>query len=96
MNKGMDELCQTAAGWLGRRFALPRPIDPATEVLVLNEWAGRILDLLDGSKTLAEIASSLGAEYESEAEAIQSDVIRFATELQGSGLGELVLSDERE
>jgi N-succinyldiaminopimelate aminotransferase len=36
MNKGLDEMCEAAAGWLGRRFALPRPIDPASEVLVLN------------------------------------------------------------
>jgi N-succinyldiaminopimelate aminotransferase len=36
MNKGLDELCEGAAAWLGRRFALPRPLDPATEVLVLN------------------------------------------------------------
>jgi N-succinyldiaminopimelate aminotransferase len=36
MNKGLDEFCETVAAWLGRRFALPRPVDPATEVLVLN------------------------------------------------------------
>ena len=36
MNKGLDEFCAAAAAWLGRRFALPRPLDPATEVLVLN------------------------------------------------------------
>jgi aspartate/methionine/tyrosine aminotransferase len=36
MNKGLDAFCEAAAGWLGRRFKLPRPIDPATEVLVLN------------------------------------------------------------
>jgi N-succinyldiaminopimelate aminotransferase len=36
MNKGLDEFCQAAAAWLGRRFALPRPLDPATELLVLN------------------------------------------------------------
>jgi N-succinyldiaminopimelate aminotransferase len=36
MNKGMDEMCEAAAGWLGRRFSLPRAIDPASEVLVLN------------------------------------------------------------
>ena len=36
MNKGLDEFCAAAAGWLGRRFSLPRPVDPATEVLVLN------------------------------------------------------------
>jgi aspartate/methionine/tyrosine aminotransferase len=36
INKGLDEFCQAAAGWLGRRFALPRALDPASEVLVLN------------------------------------------------------------
>jgi N-succinyldiaminopimelate aminotransferase len=36
MNKGTDDFCAAAADWLGRRFALPRPLDPATEVLVLN------------------------------------------------------------
>lgn len=36
MNKGLDEFCVAAGAWLGRRFALPRPLDPATEVLVLN------------------------------------------------------------
>jgi N-succinyldiaminopimelate aminotransferase len=36
MNKGLDAFCAAAAAWLGRRFALPRPIDPAHEVLVLN------------------------------------------------------------
>jgi aspartate/methionine/tyrosine aminotransferase len=36
MNKGTDEFCAAAALWLGRRFKLPRPIDPATELLVLN------------------------------------------------------------
>jgi N-succinyldiaminopimelate aminotransferase len=36
MNKGLDAFCEAAASWLGRRFALPRPIDPASEILVLN------------------------------------------------------------
>jgi N-succinyldiaminopimelate aminotransferase len=36
MNRGLDEMCEAAAAWLGRRFSLPRPIDPAAEVLVLN------------------------------------------------------------
>ncbi len=36
MNKGLDAFCQAAAGWLGRRFKLPRAIDPATEILVLS------------------------------------------------------------
>jgi N-succinyldiaminopimelate aminotransferase len=36
MNKGTEAFCAAAAGWLGRRFALPRPVNPDTEVLVLN------------------------------------------------------------
>jgi aspartate/methionine/tyrosine aminotransferase len=36
MNKGTDAFCEATASWLGRRFRLPRPLDPATEVLVLN------------------------------------------------------------
>jgi aspartate/methionine/tyrosine aminotransferase len=35
-NKGLDEFGQAVAQWLGRRYALDRPVDPATEVLVLN------------------------------------------------------------
>ncbi|HKA78947.1 MAG TPA: aminotransferase class I/II-fold pyridoxal phosphate-dependent enzyme [Xanthobacteraceae bacterium] len=36
MNKGLDALCEASAAWLGRRFSLPRPLDPVGEVLVLN------------------------------------------------------------
>src|SRR5262245_23013303 len=36
MNKGLEDFCEAAAAWLGRRFALPRPIDPGAEILVLN------------------------------------------------------------
>jgi aspartate/methionine/tyrosine aminotransferase len=35
-NKGTDPFCNAAAAWLGRRFSLPRPVDPASELLVLN------------------------------------------------------------
>src|SRR5712692_7651749 len=36
MNKGLDAFCHAAADWLGHRFALPRPVDPGSEVLVLS------------------------------------------------------------
>src|SRR6266404_5982965 len=36
INKGIDGFRRAAADWLGRRFALPRPLDPETEILVLN------------------------------------------------------------
>jgi aspartate/methionine/tyrosine aminotransferase len=35
-NKGLDEFGVAVAGWLGRRYDLPRPVDAASEVLVLN------------------------------------------------------------
>lgn len=34
--KGIEPFRKGAADWLGRRFALPRAVDPETEVLVLN------------------------------------------------------------
>jgi aspartate/methionine/tyrosine aminotransferase len=36
MNKGLDEFGVAVAQWLERRYALPRSVDPASEVLVLN------------------------------------------------------------
>ncbi len=35
-NKGIEPFRQAAAQWLGRRYDLPRPVDPESEVLVLN------------------------------------------------------------
>src|ERR1043165_1564502 len=34
-NAGTDGFRQAVAGWLSRRYELPRPIDPASELLVL-------------------------------------------------------------
>jgi aspartate/methionine/tyrosine aminotransferase len=34
-NKGTARFCEAAAAWLDRRYALPRKVDPAREVLVL-------------------------------------------------------------
>jgi N-succinyldiaminopimelate aminotransferase len=35
-NKGLDAFGEAVAQWLGRRYTLERPVDPAAEVLVLN------------------------------------------------------------
>jgi aspartate/methionine/tyrosine aminotransferase len=35
-NKGTDGFRKAAAAWLGRRYELPRPLDPETETIVLN------------------------------------------------------------
>ncbi len=34
--KGIEPFRKAVADWLGSRFSLPRPVDPETEVLVLN------------------------------------------------------------
>jgi N-succinyldiaminopimelate aminotransferase len=36
LSKGIEPFRRAAANWLGSRFDLPRPVDPDTEVLVLN------------------------------------------------------------
>jgi N-succinyldiaminopimelate aminotransferase len=36
ISKGIEPFRRAAAGWLSRRFELPRPIDPESELLVLN------------------------------------------------------------
>jgi N-succinyldiaminopimelate aminotransferase len=36
MNKGIDAFAEAVAKWLTWRYALERPVDPASEVLVLN------------------------------------------------------------
>ncbi|WP_027525086.1 aminotransferase class I/II-fold pyridoxal phosphate-dependent enzyme [Bradyrhizobium sp. Ec3.3] len=36
LNNGIEPFRKAAASWLGHRFKLPRPIDPESEVLVLN------------------------------------------------------------
>ena len=35
-NAGTDDFRQAVAGWLGRRYRLPRPIEPLSEILVLG------------------------------------------------------------
>src|SRR5215470_9632705 len=36
MNRGLDEFAAAVGQWLDRRYKLPRRVDPASEVLVLN------------------------------------------------------------
>jgi aspartate/methionine/tyrosine aminotransferase len=36
INKGIDAFRASVSGWLGRRYTLPRAVDPDTEILVLN------------------------------------------------------------
>jgi coenzyme PQQ biosynthesis protein PqqD len=61
------------------------------EVLVLNEWAGRVLELLDGTRTVRDIVESLSQEYDEDRARVEQDVMRFTSELIEAGLGEPVV-----
>ena len=52
--KGIEPFRRAAANWLGTRFHLPRPLDPDTEVLVLN---GSREGLFFAAITAARLAS---------------------------------------
>src|SRR3569623_1598390 len=39
-NKGTEPFRKAVAAWLGKRFKLPRAVDPESEVLVLNGTRG--------------------------------------------------------
>ncbi len=58
VNKGIEPLRRAAADWLGRRFTLPRPVDPETEMLILN---GSREGLFLGALTAEQISGKRAA-----------------------------------
>lgn len=58
----------------------------SAEALVLNEVAGRILDLIDGRRTVNEVVDRLLEEYEVERPRLLTDVTGYLGELLESGL----------
>jgi hypothetical protein len=64
------------------------------EVLVLNELAGEILDLVDGKRPIAEWIDRLEADYSVERPVLQRDLVEFAGELLEAGLLEEVPAPE--
>lgn len=67
-------------------------VQRSAEVVILNEWAGEVLDLVDGNRTLDAIATVLAGRFEGEPSEILTDVIRFAGELEAGGLCEATSS----
>lgn len=61
----------------------------AGEVMVTNATGARILELLDGRRTLADVVRTLEAELEVSQERLTADVERFAEELLKIGALEL-------
>lgn len=60
----------------------------AAEVVVLNEVGGRILELLDGQRTLAEVIDVLAGEFEVERTVLEADAVAFVREVVEAGVVE--------
>ena len=58
----------------------------AAEALVINEVAGRILELIDGERTVEDVVAQLHNEYEVRIETLRSDVLAYVEELLETGL----------
>ncbi len=58
----------------------------AAEALVLNEVAGRILDLVDGQRTVAQIIDQLLEEFEVATADLTADVHSYLQELVETGV----------
>jgi len=58
----------------------------AAEALVLNELAGRILDLIDGQRTVGAVVDQLLLEYDVEAIDLVADVQEYLEELLATGV----------
>lgn len=56
------------------------------EALVMSEVATRLLELLDGTRTLEECVTLLSEEFDAGPAEIEADVVRFATELVEAGV----------
>ena len=54
-------------------------------VYVLNELGGRIWDLLDGERTLADIRDILLDEYEVTLDVMKADLLAFVAQLEAAG-----------
>ena len=63
------------------------------EVMLLNEVGARVLDLLDGERTMAEINQLILSEYEVDQARLEQDLRRFIEELQRAGI--LQVSEDR-
>jgi hypothetical protein len=62
-------------------------VDPAIgKVRVLNELGGRVWELLDGQRNLAEIIALICQEYEAQPDEVERDVLTFLDELTRKGL----------
>jgi pyrroloquinoline quinone biosynthesis protein D len=75
-------------GLLSQRAADTRVLlDPADgRYYALDEVSGRVWDLCDGTRTVAQLVAAICAEYEAPAETVEADVLEFLADLSADGL----------
>jgi coenzyme PQQ biosynthesis protein PqqD len=56
------------------------------QYFALDEVGGRIWELCDGSRSIAEISDALAEEYDADASVIQADAVELLRELQDERL----------
>jgi hypothetical protein len=85
---GLNERVRPREGLLAQRAAESRVVlDPATgQYYALDEVSGRVWDLCDGSRSVAEVIAAVCEEYDAPREEIQADVLALLGELAGDGL----------
>jgi hypothetical protein len=72
----------------GERILVPirkRAADMAA-IYVLNETGARIWNLLDGQRSLADIAEILEQEYSVESDKVQTDIVEIVEQLRELGM----------
>ena len=58
----------------------------SAEVLIMNDVAARLLELVDGERSLADCAGLIEQEFDTTRAQIEEDLLRFAAELIGGGV----------
>ncbi len=67
----------------------------AAEVLVLNEVGGRILELLDGERSVSDIADAVSAEFEVDESMAATETASFIAELRDAGIVSLPVESSK-
>jgi hypothetical protein len=75
-------------GLLSQRAADTRILlDPKDgRYYALDEVSGRIWDLCDGTRTVAQVVATLCGEYDAPAETVEADALEFLDDLANDGL----------
>ena len=65
-------------------------IPGGSEQVVLNDVGTRLVEEMDGKRTLAEIARVLAEEYDAPPQVIENDLLELTADLLGRGAVEVV------